>query len=60
MQDIELKIGKPYIREADANTTAIQSKIEFSATFTDQYRALKFMHELNELTARYVAGKEVE
>lgn len=60
MQDIELKIGKPYTRDADANATAVQSKIEFSASFTDQYRALKFMHELNELVAAYVAGKEVE
>lgn len=60
MQEIELKIGKPYRSSNDANAIVPESKIEFSATFADQYRALKFMHELNELVARYVAGKEVE
>ena len=45
MKDIELKLGKPYSRDNDV----VGFKIEFSALFDDEDKALAFQQSLIQL-----------
>lgn len=55
MSEIEMTLCKPYSRDGEVKGI----KVSFTAIYETQTQALKFLHELNELVARYVDNKEV-
>lgn len=52
MKNIELKLHKPYQRDAEANAMA-PHKVEFGAEFSDIGQALYFVRALNELIIEF-------